>query len=182
MLKDGLETGISLREITRSLFPQLQHSTQLSFEQLYERLRHIHQIHAKDSNHRLKWYPKNKKIVPEDLELSPNILLIWLMDDGSYKENWVIFNTQSFQYNDNIRLANLLTKEIGINVKVKRVKYKGYDKEYYILQITHKQNLTKLIKYIELADNRLFKTLSTYYGWKLSSKRKTDFIRALPRE
>lgn len=50
---------------------------------------------------RNKWYPKGKKVVPDDLVLTPLTLATWYMDDGSFtnKDNAAIFCTDGFGYN-----------------------------------------------------------------------------------
>lgn len=71
-----------------------------------------HQIFADLRN---KWYPKGKKILPDDLELNPTILTHWYLQDGSYSKKFgmVRFSCQSFTKNDIIRLISQLG-EIGV--------------------------------------------------------------------
>lgn len=60
-----------------------------------------------------KWYPNKIKIVPKDLKISPLMLLVWFLDDGSItnsSKNGLSLKlaTDGFVENDVIFLANLL--------------------------------------------------------------------------
>jgi len=131
-------------------------------------------------NERLRWYPEAKKIVPRTIHLKPTTVLVWLMDDGCFKLNRVVFSTHSFSKAANYFLSDLLLKTVHIKAKVKyEVKEKN---SYYYLDITHKNNLHLLLEYVKQADPRLVKVMQKYYGWKLSSIRKRDFLQQLPEE
>jgi len=55
------------------------------------------------------WYPEGKKIVPENIEINPTILLHWYMGDGTISnENGIILCTDSFDESSiDILLENL---------------------------------------------------------------------------
>jgi hypothetical protein len=100
-----------------------------------------------------KWYQKRRKVLSKQVKLTPTSILVWLMDDGSYKGNRVILNTQCFTHEENNRLASHLSKIIRIEVRVKEYHDKQYEKTYFFLEITHKKNLRKLMSYINKADH-----------------------------
>lgn len=71
---------------------------------------------------REKWYPEGIKIVPKDIELTPLVLLIWFLDDGTianYKNKSNIIKiqlaTNGFTYEEVCFLANLLSKRYNSN-------------------------------------------------------------------
>lgn len=51
------------------------------------------------------WYPNNKKIVPQNLVLTPNILLHWYLGDGSLSFGSFYISTQSFTKEENLFLG-----------------------------------------------------------------------------
>ena len=102
------------------------------------------------------------------------------MDDGCFKLNRVVFNTQSFSKADNVFLSDLLLNTVHIKAKV-RYEIKE-ESSYYYLDITHKDNLHRLLEYVKQADTRLVKVIHKYYGWRLSSITKRDFLQQLPED
>lgn len=73
---------------------------------------------------RHKWYLKGKKIVPNDLVLTPKTLAYWFMGDGSCwwgtkKTSTICFYTQGFHKDYVIRLKNLLN-DCGIHLKLQK--------------------------------------------------------------
>lgn len=57
-----------------------------------------------------RWYPEGKKIVPEDVVLTPLSLAYWFCGDGSYdKSGSLVFYTNSFRKENVERLARELT-------------------------------------------------------------------------
>lgn len=81
-----------------------------------------------------KWYPNGKKIVPRDFQLTPLILLIWFLDDGSCHFDYskscstmrLDLNTMGFSEEENIYLAGLLSEYIKSEVKILKSKNKSY--------------------------------------------------------
>lgn len=75
---------------------------------------------------RAKWYPEGKKIVPDDLVLTPEVITHWYLQDGSYspKFDMVRLSCESFATNDITRLIDLLG-DIGISSKM--AKNQSYD-------------------------------------------------------
>lgn len=62
-----------------------------------------------------KWYINRKKIVPDDLIISPKLVLHWFLGDGSLpKKEFAIFCTDSFSYLEVLTLSNKMNNEIGI--------------------------------------------------------------------
>lgn len=75
---------------------------------------------------RNEWYPKEKKIIPKNLNtLSDISVAFWYMDDGSlahnklqYQKDRAIFSTNAFSKLDCTRLANILSNKYGIIANV----------------------------------------------------------------
>ncbi len=68
---------------------------------------------------RQKFYSKNKKIVPKDIQLAPLSLAIWYMDDGCLSDNKCIIATDGFSQEDICFLQKLLSEKFHINSSVK---------------------------------------------------------------
>jgi len=66
---------------------------------------------------RRRWYPRGKKIVPEDVDLSPLALAYWLCGDGTYDKNGLLsFCTNDFRKKEVAFLASRLT-DLGIEAR-----------------------------------------------------------------
>jgi len=70
------------------------------------------------------FYDERGKQVPDDLELTPLTLAVWLMDDGSRSRNAVYLNTQQFDLLSQIRLVDLLRTQWRTEASLHR------DKQY----------------------------------------------------
>ena len=68
---------------------------------------------------REKFYLKNKKIIPKDIQLTPLSLAIWYMDDGCFSNNKCIIATDGFSKDDICFLQNLLLEKFNIKSSVK---------------------------------------------------------------
>lgn len=73
---------------------------------------------------RKRWYPKGKKVIPQDIDLTPLMLAHWYMGDGCLhigdkkrkkKYYRLFFCTESFKPNDVLFLKNKLNKEYNYN-------------------------------------------------------------------
>ena len=85
-----------------------------------------------------KWYPKEnnyKKVVPRDLELTPEHILHWFMDDGyscfrnrhtatrvQKKQVIVCFCSESFTKEDQMFLIEQMDRKFGIKSSVRKTK------------------------------------------------------------
>jgi hypothetical protein len=69
---------------------------------------------------RRKWYPKGKKIVPRDIELTPLSVAVWFCDDGNnnWKNREARIFTQSFTKKEANFLRMLFVKQFGIKPKI----------------------------------------------------------------
>jgi hypothetical protein len=70
------------------------------------------------------FYGDEGKRVPETLELSPLVLAVWFMDDGSRSRNAVYLNTQQFDLTSQNRLLEMLSSQLGLDGSLHR------DKQY----------------------------------------------------
>lgn len=80
-----------------------------------------------------KWY-KRRKIVPQDLKLTPLTLCIWHMDDGSNnpKDANIELNTQSFTVEEVEFLIERLHKDLNIESHKKKGGHKDGQYKIYI--------------------------------------------------
>lgn len=89
-----------------------------------------------------EFYQNGKKIIPKNFRLSPLILAIWFMDDGSKtKKNDVYLNCQQFDLQSQRRLLHAL-RLLGVRARINR------DKKYYRIRI-YKESLPRFVKIIK---------------------------------
>ena len=72
---------------------------------------------------RQRFYPDGRKIVPEDLELTPLNVAVWFMDDGSRKSSQcrgIYFNTQSYTVEEVKLLQRMLLRDVGVETSVRQ--------------------------------------------------------------
>ncbi len=94
--------------------------------------------HSELSELRKIFYPKGKKIIPDNIEeflVNPLVLAIWFMDDGNArKRNGLVtcydINTQSFNLKENKKLVSVLKDLYGFNVTI------NLNNGYYRLHIS----------------------------------------------
>ena len=99
---------------------------------------------------RKKWYPKNKKIVPKDIQLSPLSVAIWFCDDGcnAWKNREARIFTQSFAIGEAEFLRRLFIKQFDIKSVVRIIVSKKTGKKQPYLKFSSKSYdmLISLIK------------------------------------
>lgn len=65
------------------------------------------------------WYPEGKKVIPlEDINLTPELVLRWFMDDGSWHKNGLYLCTNAYSLESNHLLAEKLSQVVGVVVKI----------------------------------------------------------------
>ena len=75
------------------------------------------------------FYKNRKKIIPDDLEISPFSLAVWYMDDGSRSGGSIYLNTQQFLIEDQNKLQKLLLKQFDVISSLNK------DKEYMRIRV-----------------------------------------------
>ena len=74
-----------------------------------------------------RWYPEYngyKKVVPEDINITPNVLLHWFLDDGSTsycgdkKNPMIIFCSESFTKDENQMLCDKINIPFSLGAKI----------------------------------------------------------------
>ncbi len=70
-----------------------------------------------------KFYRYGRKQIPEDLEIDPLGLAIWIMDDGSKSYRAMYLNTQQFSIEEQNFLMAKLESKFGIRVTLNRDKH-----------------------------------------------------------
>jgi len=127
---------------------------------------------------------KNKKIISDYVldNISPLGLLFWYLDDGQlhvsdkkYKTNrFAYLNTQSFTYDENVKIANMLKKRFDINTRLHKNTSSIYkDRVYYRIYF----NATEFKKFYDVVRDYLqFIPKEFYYKFnmKYSSRLQND--------
>lgn len=88
-----------------------------------------------------QFYPNKKKKLPSNLKLTPEILAVWFMDDGTRCRNATYLNTQQFNSEEQKFLQKKLEK-LGIKSSLSR------DKQYWRLYVDTKstKRMMQIIK------------------------------------
>lgn len=72
---------------------------------------------------RQRFYVNRRKVIPEDLELTPLAMAVWFMDDGSRKSSQcrgLYLNTQSFTSSEVELLRLVVRRDVGVETTVRR--------------------------------------------------------------
>jgi len=109
---------------------------------------------------RHKWYPDGKKIVPDDLILTPKTLAHWFMCDGScnwflgnHKKSYIDLHSESFTKDEDILLQKQLLR-LGIKSRL----YEHFTtKNHYRITIAQSYSVNKFLKIIENSIIPIFK-------------------------
>ena len=77
------------------------------------------------------WYINNRKCVPYDIDkyLTPLALAVWIMDDGTKVGKGIKFCTNSFTYEECLRLVKVLYHNFNLKASVQSA---GADNQYII--------------------------------------------------
>lgn len=92
------------------------------------------------------WYKNNIKCIPDNLEeyLTPLALAIWIMDDGSNTGKSLKLATNSFTYEDCLKLINILSNKYNIKCSIHSA---GYQNQYVVY--IWKESMDKIRKIVE---------------------------------
>jgi hypothetical protein len=79
--------------------------------------------HIEFEQFRVKFYRDRRKVVPEELELTPLSMAVWFMDDGSRKSSQcrgLYLNTQSFTRTEVDLLQHVILRDVGVKTTVRQ--------------------------------------------------------------
>lgn len=95
------------------------------------------------------WYPDGKKVVPENIELTPLAIAIWFCDDGSnsFDQRSAIFCTESFTFDEAKLLCDKLST-FDINPRIMTKMSKKTKKKQPLLKVS-KDSYDSLIRLIK---------------------------------
>jgi hypothetical protein len=95
------------------------------------------------------FYRSGRKRVPE-LRLSPLVMAVWFMDDGSKSRNAMYLNTQQFDLESQMRLIRLLDEQWGIKASLNR------DKMYWRIRVSVQGSVlfSRIVSPLVLSDLR----------------------------
>lgn len=84
--------------------------------------------HPKITEYRKIFYPRHRKIVPENIEDLLDVLAVavWIMDDGSLNKNSLNISTYSFSFREVSLLLHVFDKKFSVKGKFYRDRDKGY--------------------------------------------------------
>lgn len=88
------------------------------------------------------FYEGKRKKIPKGFSLTPRILAVWFMDDGSVTQKGDVYlNTQAFDLESQRRLLHAL-RELGIRARLNK------DKKYYRIRI-YKKSVPRLVEIVK---------------------------------
>jgi hypothetical protein len=79
--------------------------------------------HAELEQFRIRFYQDRRKVIPEDLHLTPLSMAVWFMDDGSRKSRQcrgLYLNTQSFTASEVRLLQDVVHRDVGVMTSVRQ--------------------------------------------------------------
>jgi hypothetical protein len=79
--------------------------------------------HVEFERFRLVFYKDRRKVIPEDLRLTPLSVAVWFMDDGSRKSSQcrgLYLNTQSFNHAEVDLLQEVMRRDVGVQTTVRQ--------------------------------------------------------------
>jgi hypothetical protein len=77
--------------------------------------------HVEFEEFRVRFYRDRRKVIPEDIELTPLSMAVWFMDDGSRKSSQcrgLLLNTQSFTRAEVELLQGVIRRDVGVETTV----------------------------------------------------------------
>ena len=78
--------------------------------------------HPELGDFRVRFYRDHRKVVPEDLALTPLSMAVWFMDDGSRKSSQcrgLYLNTQGFNCREVDLLRLVMKRDVGVETGVR---------------------------------------------------------------
>ena len=98
--------------------------------------------HPDLTQQRYRWYKNNKKIIPPDITITPQLLYMWYLGDGSIckRTGRITLSTDCFTYDDQEMVAEKIFQEYNIRCKVQSIYRSQYNKIYYYITISCKQS------------------------------------------
>jgi hypothetical protein len=110
------------------------------------------------------FYKDKKKVVTKEIldRLNPLGLAVWYMDDGNYhyRSNVVRIYTQSFELEGNQIIKEWFEKKLNINIKIKKIYSKKYQKAYFYIEIS----TSNAKKFINIIKDHIIKSMEYKIG------------------
>ena len=137
-----------------------------------------------------KWYTKaGRKIIPQDLKLTPRILLHWYIGDGSLSNTTISLATYSFTREEVELLAKKIEMDANIKFNMRRRLYVVHNeyREYWRLDTRSKEEMQHFFEYINTIDDKeTLEIAKKIFPWKFNhnvrkrevveKKKNTDWI------
>lgn len=95
-----------------------------------------------------QFFLNGKKIIPANIKLSPLVLAVWFMDDGSKSRSSIYLNTQQFSQEEQVLLQKMLLEQWEIQTTLNK------DKKYWRIRI----RVNSINKFISLIKPYLLPT------------------------
>jgi hypothetical protein len=107
------------------------------------------------------WYPDNKKILPPNLNITPNVLLHWYIGDGSFGPHSFYLSTQNFTKIEVRKLSELLKRDADVISTVHE------HKDGFILTMSlKKDNIERFFNFTEKANSTALEIAKQTFPWK----------------
>ncbi|PWI49462.1 hypothetical protein CEE45_01335 [Candidatus Heimdallarchaeota archaeon B3_Heim] len=123
------------------------------------------------------WYPESIKVVPREVQMTPNTLLHWYIGDGSANSE-ILFSTHNFKVDDVIFLVDEMNKTLGIDSHWRFQKRKRKTNQPVII-IGRREDIQRFYQYLEKATPETLRLAKKTFPWKFSRKiRKRDVMKS----
>ncbi len=140
--------------------------------------------HPDLTQQRHRWYKNNKKIIPSDIVITPQLLYMWYLGDGSIcKSTGIItLSTDCFTYADQEMVTEKIFQKYDIKFKIQSIYRSRYDRTYHYMKINAKQSPEflkiigqNLVRCYDYKFNIPSCTRRSAYNFVTTSKNRTKF-------
>lgn len=96
-----------------------------------------------------RWYKDKIKFIPKDIKITPMMLAVWIMDDGSYNKprQEIKLSTNAFTFEDCEVLKEALYRDLNIKSSVRRDSDKKHPVKFPTMYILRKdtRNIAEIV-------------------------------------
>lgn len=129
------------------------------------------------------WYPPpyNQKVsyikrIPQDINITPTVLLHWFVGDGSHNRSNITLHTNGFKEEDVSMLSNKLSQAGGIRTYVVHKKDRNYPDSTYPVLTVGRSDVDAFYSYLNQAREEELSMARKVVPWKFDlSLRRKDF-------
>ncbi len=99
-------------------------------------------FHPDLTQQRHRWYKNGKKIIPSDIVITPQLLYMWYLGDGSICKSTglITLSTDCFTCTDQEMVTEKIFQKYDIKFKIQSIYRSRYDRTYHYMKINAKQS------------------------------------------